>query len=77
MQRNGIINLFQTLSYADFQAEAVQTMIGAVAHMAFENLVNVYMEVTRLNKTISQFEEAEVEIKDPRKEMHYFRRYQK
>ena len=43
-------------------------MIGAVAHMAFENLVNVDMEVTRLNKTISEFEEAEVEIKDPRKE---------
>ena len=38
-------------------------MIGAVAHMAFENLVNVDMEVTRLNKTISEFEEAEVEIK--------------
>ena len=46
-------------------------MIGAVAH------INVDMEVTRLNKTISEFEEAEVEIKDPRKEMHYFRRYQK
>ena len=46
-------------------------MIGAGAH------INVDMEVTRLNKTISEFEEAEVEIKDPRKEMHYFRRYQK
>lgn len=52
-------------------------MIGAVAHMALENLVKVDMEVTRLNKTISEFEEAEVEIKDTRKEMHYFRRYQK
>ena len=39
-----------------------------MAHLASENLVNADMEVTRLNKTISEFEDAEVEIKDPRKE---------
>ena len=43
-------------------------MVGAVAHLAAENLVDADIEVTRLTKTISEFEDSEVEIKDPRKE---------
>ena len=46
----------------------MQTMVGAVAHLAAENLVDADIEVTRLTKTISEFEDSEVEIKDPRKE---------
>ena len=46
----------------------MQTMLGAAAHLSAEMLISADEEVARLTQTIYEFEDPEIEIKDPRKE---------
>ena len=50
------------------QATMLQTMVGAAGHMASELLVAADEENLKITATISEFEDPNTEIKDPRKE---------
>ena len=51
-----------------YQANSMQNLISAAAHLATEMLVNADQQVTSLIKTIEEFKNPEVEMRDPQKE---------
>ena len=51
-----------------FQATMLQTMTGAAGHMASELLVEADEETAKITATISEFEEPNIEMMDPRKD---------
>ena len=66
-EKKVILSLNRFILTCFVQAEIMQTMVGAVGHLAAEMLVSADEEVARLTQTAFEFEDQEVAIQDPRK----------